>query len=1725
MKLERESFSETEVYSVGDWQKLKLLLWKNWILQWNEKIQIFCVLLLPTLFLCLIVILRLIVRPEYKPEIHYVPESTSDLMLYMKKLTLGNRIMHENGSLNIPRNFLCFTPDTPFNSAVMNATVLRLKLLGTRPYDTASHMEKDMVMHNFLAGVQFEDKPVAMNDNGYPINLNYSIRFPSELRTMEGLVIETWRTANLHLGYDSTGPRNREENDGGVPVGYIREGFLPIQHALTMSWLTLASGIQDNDLPPINVQRFPYRAFSYDQLLSGLRQLLPFVILLSFIYPCSTVTKYVTTEKELQLKEIMKLIGVHNWLHWMAWFVKSYVLLMVVVVLIMFLMMIKLYYSVAVLSNSNLIPVLVFLHTYVVASICFCFLLAVMFTKASTAAAVASILWFITFIPYSFAYYYYERLNLFEKLLISMVFSNSALGFGIHVIIKWEGTGEGVTWNNMFQPVSDDDDLTLFYVIMAMTFGGFIYFTICLYVEQIFPGDYGIPRRWDFIFRRSFWMDFVPIKFVSKTEKYESSTSGSPKKQKHSCRKKRDMGVQLCNLQKTFGKHRAVKGINLKMYRNEITVLLGHNGAGKTTTINMITGIIKPTNGTAIVNGYDIRTELEKARQSLGICPQVNILFNNMSVRDHIKFFSKLKGIRGVKAVENEVNKYVTMLELQDKSFVAAEKLSGGMKRKLALCCALCGNARVVLCDEPSSGIDAAGRRSLWDLLQSERDGRTILLTTHYMDEADVLGDRIAIIANGLLQCQGTSFYLKKKFGTGYQLICMMMSGCNVAAVTQLINKHVPHLKLERELGTELTYRLPNDYSKNFAALLMDLDENCANLKLEGYGLSGATLEDVFIEVNCEKRVQGGEDVPQADKSTAFGDLIFDQKTKEKGTFNRLSMYWQALFLKKFYITIGYYWLMVIQICLPIIIMTLTVLNSRGGRIYFELPAMPISIFQYKYVYVILDDNATDQASPIGETYERHLERYGDRARLIKTGEMSFEDYILSRGMSENHRIDFDYLAGITIGRDNITVWLNNKPLHTAPLTLNLLHNALAMKYLGKEASTYVTNDPLPYSDDTRSLRLNKAQRLGAEIAINLSLCMAFITSFYAIPVIKERETRAKLLQFLSGVDVVAYWTSQLIWDYLIFIISALTSIFTIAAYQEYGYSTPLNLSRYFYILLIFGFPAITLSYALSGFFSNAATGFTRIAIFNTFAGTGMFMLVVALDFEAFQLKHVAAELAWYFRIFPHFSLASAALHIHIGYNIRKGCSLPSITKLSEEERCRTVAICCKIPEYFGWKSPGVLPEILYLVTVGLILLLLPILIDAKIFGWIGEALVKLCSRRKRSRGGSSLENEDVVAERLIVREMINSERKDIPLLVNNITKHYKDKLAVRGVSFHVSHAECFGLLGVNGAGKTSTFKMLTGDHKITSGEAYLDGENISTHKIYGKIGYCPQFDALFDDLTGRQTLQIYCLLKGVQRRHIRTISWTLATSFGFEKHLDKRTKHYSGGNKRKLSTAIAVLGNPSVLYLDEPTSGMDPAARRQLWQVIGAIRIAGKSIVLTSHSMDECEALCTRLAIMVDGLFKCIGSVQGLKIQYSKGLILKIKVKHKKKHFQRVVENSSSSSQNNYFAEVHPTNEKKNSLLGLENALPDRVLKVNRFILREVPGAEFKEEYNGLITYYMPQTTNLAKIFQLLESNMNKLNIEDYLIMQTRLEEIFLDFAAQREGSLVITKRKCWCC
>lgn len=184
--------------------------------------------------------------------------------------------------------------------------------------------------------------------------------------------------------------------------------------------------------------------------------------------------------------------------------------------------------------------------------------------------------------------------------------------------------------------------------------------------------------------------------------------------------------------------------------------------------------------------------------------------------------------------------------------------------------------------------------------------------------------------------------------------------------------------------------------------------------------------------------------------------------------------------------------------------------------------------------------------------------------------------------------------------------------------------------------------------------------------------------------------------------------------------------------------------------------------------------------------------------------------------------------------------------------------------------------------------------------------------------------DDDVLDEKEKINDLKPGDCASYSLVAKNLSRYYKKFRAVNNLSIGIKHSECFGLLGINGAGKTSTFRMLAGDLEISSGDAWVNGISLKTNRkeVYKRIGYCPQFDALIDDLTGRETLRFFSLARGIPITMLNKVIVKLSSDFNFEKHLDKLVKTYSGGNQRKLSTAVALLGNPVIVFLDEPTTG-----------------------------------------------------------------------------------------------------------------------------------------------------------------------------------------------------------
>lgn len=226
-----------------------------------------------------------------------------------------------------------------------------------------------------------------------------------------------------------------------------------------------------------------------------------------------------------------------------------------------------------------------------------------------------------------------------------------------------------------------------------------------------------------------------------------------------------DTIIEARDITRNFGDFQAVDKLNLKIKKGEVFGFLGPNGAGKTTSINMMVGLLRPTSGQVLINGQDVE---DVKKGTIGICPQELVLWDFLTCKESLMLMGDMYEVPGDE-LKLRVEKLLDDLFLQDKANTVVNQLSGGMKRRLNLAMAVVHQPEIVVLDEPSEGLDPQSRRVLWNYIRHLRDeeGKTVILTTHLMDEADRLSDRIAIIDHGKLLRLDTPSNLKKEIGEG----------------------------------------------------------------------------------------------------------------------------------------------------------------------------------------------------------------------------------------------------------------------------------------------------------------------------------------------------------------------------------------------------------------------------------------------------------------------------------------------------------------------------------------------------------------------------------------------------------------------------------------------------------------------------------------------------------------------------------------------------------------------------------------------------------------------------------------------------------------------------------------------------------------------------------------------------------------------------------------------
>ena len=220
---------------------------------------------------------------------------------------------------------------------------------------------------------------------------------------------------------------------------------------------------------------------------------------------------------------------------------------------------------------------------------------------------------------------------------------------------------------------------------------------------------------------------------------------------------------------------------------------------------------------------------------------------------------------------------------------------------------------------------------------------------------------------------------------------------------------------------------------------------------------------------------------------------------------------------------------------------------------------------------------------------------------------------------------------------------------------------------------------------------------------------------------------------------------------------------------------------------------------------------------------------------------------------------------------------------------------------------------------------------------------------------------------------------------IQNLKKNFEDVQAVNDLSLNIKEGELFGLLGPNGAGKTTTINMMVGLLKPTSGEIKVGGYDIrkNLQKIKEMIGVCPQEAAVYKFLSGRENIELYGKLQSVDKGVLKERTERLLEAINFTEASKRKAKGYSGGMFRQLNMLMALIGDPDILFLDEPTVGMDPRIRRKTWDFINSLQEKEKTVILTTHYIEEAEALCDRVAIIDYGELIGLGTPKELMEQH----------------------------------------------------------------------------------------------------------------------------------------------
>ncbi|KAH7911590.1 P-loop containing nucleoside triphosphate hydrolase protein [Hygrophoropsis aurantiaca] len=1022
----------------------------------------------------------------------------------------------------------------------------------------------------------------------------------------------------------------------------------------------------------------------------------------------------------------------------------------------------------------------------------------------------------------------------------------------------------------------------------------------------------------------------------------------------------------------------AIADLTLNIPKSGIFVLLGSNGAGKSTALSIIGNLLGRSTGSITFEGG----LTHPPRGTLGIVPQKNVLFPELTCYQTLRVWRAVKRSNKSGDDDDDYEQLLRDCDLGKKIHSNASTLSGGQKRRLQLAIGLTGGSKIVLVDECTSGVDPLSRRALWRILNSVRHDRTIVFTTHFLDEADLLADHIAILAApGKLVADGTPVALKTSLGQGYTIQATfdfsdLLEKDHTTLpieVLERIRAFAPDCSLSFLSSSRVSYHLNSKESTVVEKVLQLLDLERTQLQIATYDIVGTSIEDIFLDLMARETQSPTPDEKRSWSSSFISEytvstLLSSQPISTTSVVLNLSdgrprsPFSQALTIfHKRTLVARRSWLAplltvliaVCGACIPLYYIsgqpeTCTQVINNETSIPLYLPESPLVL------------GGAGPGSDILTSPPNITKTLGLSAMVLPVknvaNNVTFVDTIRRDYLDiTNGGISIDTTTG-----NSLIAWEASPPGLMGPSMMNLATNILynrALNVSGDNSRTpsiiianYASFPPIP---ETTLQDLRWVAFFGA--------AMAVFPAFFSLYVSRERRSAVQAMQLSNGLsNPIGLWLGHLLFD-SIFSVTLATIIVIIFATTTGQFK---GLGFFWFILVQYGIVGALFAYCVSLFMPSPLAAFAAVA------GYQIIMYLLYLGGYLLTYTYATTSQAGNIITIIHFTLSVLSPVASIMRTAFVSVNLFSL--LCDGSTPVTTFTLAVILRYGG--------PILYLFIDGFVLLAFLVWVDS------GTLIPRsFLEKTRKQQQQQHLEPEQFATLRRDVTDEARAvARSDDALRLLHITKSFDGKRVVDDVAFGVARGTIFAMLGPNGAGKTTTFNMIRGDIVPDRGDVLIKGVSVVTSPRNARLslGVCPQFTAIDSELTVREHLMIYGRLKGLNDGAELNVNINaLMHATALHMYADRLASQLSGGNQRKLSLAIALLGNPAVVLIDEFSTGVDAKIKREMWGTLRDVAV-GKAVVITTHSMEEASALANKVGIISKQLL-AIGTTENLASRY----------------------------------------------------------------------------------------------------------------------------------------------